>query len=47
VKLAEWKRLEEEFRKKQEEEKVWRREEQRQRDLAHRLEADRIAAVEQ
>jgi len=39
--------LEEEFWKKQEEEEVWRREEQRQRDLAHRLEADRVAAVEQ
>jgi len=39
--------LEEEFQKKQEEEEVRRREEQRQRDLAHRLEADRVAAVEQ
>jgi len=47
VKLAEQKRLEEEFWRKQEEEEVWRREEQRQRDLAHRLEADRVAAVEQ
>jgi len=47
VKLTERKRLEEEFRKKQEEEEVWQREEQRQRDLAHRLETDRIAAVEQ
>ena len=47
VKLAEQKRLEKEFWRKQEEEEVWRREEQRQRDLAHRLEADRVAAVEQ
>jgi len=39
--------LEEEFWKKQEEEEVRQREEQRQRDLAHRLEADRVAAVEQ
>ena len=47
AKLAERKRLEEEFWRKQEEEEVWRREEQRQRDLAHRLEADRVATVEQ
>ena len=47
VKLAEQKRLEEEFWRKQEEEEVWRRKEQRQRDLAHCLEADRVAAVEQ
>ena len=38
---------EEEARRKIEEEEAQRREEERQRDLAHRLEADRIAAVEQ
>jgi len=47
AKLAEWKRLEEELRRKQEEEEIRQREEQRQKDLAHRLEADRVAAVEQ
>jgi len=47
AKLEEWKRLEEEARRKQEEEEFQCREEQRQRDLAHRLEADRVAAVEQ
>jgi len=45
--LKERKRLEEEVRRKQEEEEFRCREEQCQRDLAHRLEADRIAAVEQ
>jgi len=45
--MAEWKRLEEEARKKQEEEETWQREEDRQRDLAKHLEADRVAAVEQ
>jgi len=38
---------EEEARRKIEEEEAWRREEERQRDLAHRIEADRVAAVEQ
>ena len=38
--MAERKRLEEE-------EETWRREEDRQRDLAKRLEADRVTAVEQ
>ena len=38
---------EEEARRKIEEEKARRREEEHQRDLAHRLEADRVAAVEQ
>ena len=47
AKVAERKRLEEEARKKQEEEETRRREEDRQRDLAKRLEADRVAAVEQ
>jgi len=47
AKAAEQKRLEEEARKKQEEEETRRKEEERQRDLAHRLEADRVAAMEQ
>jgi len=47
AKAAEQKRLEEEARKKQEEEETRRKEEEHQRDLAHRLEADRVAAVEQ
>jgi len=47
AKLTEQKRLEEEIQRKQEEEKIRRREEQCQRDLAHRLEADCIATVEQ
>ena len=38
---------EEEVRRKAEEEETQRREEERQRDLAHQLEADRVAAVEQ
>ena len=38
---------EEEERRKVEEEEAQRREEECQRDLAHRIEADRIAAVEQ
>ena len=47
AKAAEWKRLEEEVQKKQEEEETRRKEEERQRDLAHRLEVDHVAAVEQ
>jgi len=47
AKVVEQKRLEEEARKKQEEEETRRREEDRQRDLAKRLESDRVAAVEQ
>jgi len=47
VKATEQKRLEEEACKKQEEEETRQREEDHQRDLAKRLEADRIAAVEQ
>jgi len=47
AKMAERKKLEEETRKKQEEEETRRKEEDRQRDLAQRLEADRVAAVEQ
>jgi len=47
AKAAEQKRLEEEARKKQEEKETRRKEEERQRDLAHRLEADRVTAVEQ
>ena len=38
---------EEEARRKAEEEETRRKEEERQRDLAHRLEADRVATVEQ
>jgi len=40
-------RLEEEIQRKQEEEEIQWRKEQRQRDLAHCLEADRVTAVEQ
>jgi len=47
AKMAEQKRLEEEVRKKQEEEETRRRKEDRQRDLAKHLEADRVTAVEQ
>ena len=46
AKLEERKRLEEEARRKQEEEEFRCREEQRQRDLAYRLEANRVVAVE-
>jgi len=46
VKLAEQKRLEKEIQRKQEEKEVRQREEQCQRDLAHHLEVDRIAAIE-
>jgi len=47
AKLEEWKRFEKEARRKQEEEEFQCREEQHQWDLAHHLEADRVAAVEQ
>jgi len=48
AKIAEKARLEEEARKLAEQEQRRKREEeQRQKDLAHRLEVDRIAAVEQ
>jgi len=47
AKLEERKRLKEEARRKQEEEEIRCREEQRQRDLAHRLEVNRVAAIEQ
>jgi len=47
AKMAEQKRLEEEACKKQEEEETRRREEDCQRDLAKRLEVDRVIAVEQ
>jgi len=47
VKMAERKRLEEEAQKKQKEEETRQREEDCQRDLATRLEADRVAAMEQ
>jgi len=49
VKITEWKRLEKEAWRKQEEKKkkAWWKEEECQRDLAHHLEADRVAAVEQ
>jgi len=45
VKLMEHKRLEKETQRKQEEE-VWWRKEECQRDLAHCLEADHVATVE-
>ena len=45
--MAERKRLEEEARKKQEKKETWQREEDRQRDLAKRLEADRVTTIEQ
>ena len=47
AKIAERKRLEEEACKKQKEEETRRRKEDCQRDLAKRLETDRVAAVEQ
>ena len=47
ARAVERRRQEEELRRRAEEEEVRRREEERQRDLAHRLEADRVAAVEQ
>ena len=56
ARAAERRRQEEELRRRTEEEEAWRkieeeearrREEEHQRDLAHRLEADRVAAVEQ
>ena len=47
AKMAEWKRLEEEAWKRQEEEETRKKEEECQRDLAHWLEVDRVAAVEQ
>jgi len=45
--MAEQKRLEEEAQKKQKEEETRQREEDCQRDLTTRLEADRVAAMEQ
>jgi len=48
ARIAEKARLEEEARKLAEEDQRWKQEEeQRQKDLAYRLEADRVAAVEQ
>jgi len=48
AKIAEKARLEEEARQlAEEEQRRKRKKEQRQKDLAHRLEADRVAAVEQ
>jgi len=47
MKLAEQKRLEKEIQRKQEEKEVWQKEEQCQRDLAHHLEVDHVAAIEQ
>jgi len=48
ARIAEKARLEEEARKLAEEDQHRKQEEeQRQKDLAHRLEADRVAAVEQ
>ena len=46
MKIAKQKRLEEEAWKKEKKE-LQRREEEHQRNLAHRLEVDRVAAVEQ
>jgi len=45
TKIVERKRLEKEAQRKKEEE-AWSREEERQRELAHHLEADRVAAIE-
>jgi len=47
AKMVEWKRLEKEAHKKQEEKETRQREEDHQRDLAQCLEADRVATVEQ
>jgi len=56
ARVAEKRRQEEELRRREEEEEVqrkaeeeetWRKEEECQRDLAHQLEADRVAAMEQ
>ena len=48
ARIAEKARLEEEAWKLAKEDQRWKQEEeQRQKDLAHRLEADRVAAVEQ
>jgi len=47
TKITEQKRLEEEVWREQEKEETQQREEKCQRDLAHHLEADHIAAVEQ
>ena len=47
ARAAEKRRQEEELRRRAEEKETWRREEERQRDLAHRLEADRVATMEQ
>ena len=47
ARATEKRRQEEELRRRAEEEEAQRKEEERQRDLAHRLEADRVATVEQ
>jgi len=47
AKIAERKRLKEEIWRKQKEEEAYRKEEECQNDLAHRLESDRVATVEQ
>jgi len=47
VKLRERKRLEEEIQRKQKEKEAHWKEEEHQRDLAHRLEADRVTTIEQ
>jgi len=47
ARATEKRRQEEELRRRAEEEEARRKEEERQRDLAHRLEADRVATVEQ
>jgi len=47
ARATEKRRQEKELRRRAEEEEARRKEEERQRDLAHRLEADRVATVEQ
>jgi len=47
ARATEKRKQEEELRRRAEEEEAQRKEEERQRDLAHRLEADRVATVEQ
>jgi len=47
ARAAEKRKQEEEARRKIEEEEARRKEKERQRDLAHRIKADRVAAVEQ
>jgi len=46
VRAAEKRRQEKEMRRRVEKKEVWRKKEERQRDLAHCLEADCVAAME-